>query len=121
MKSASTRVRRIGNRNRYPSRNEFIGPYPFVSIEPPSRIDKDAKEARNRRIFEMWMACHTDAKIDFRGDNKWPELRKSERDDIAAAAAPSRVSRPKGRYKNARFQYPDAICGYRGARNGCNL
>ncbi len=22
------------------------------------RIDKDAKDARNRKIFEMWMACH---------------------------------------------------------------
>ena len=28
-----------------------------------SRIDKDAKEARNRRIFEMWMACHTQDQI----------------------------------------------------------
>ena len=28
-----------------------------------SRIDKDAKEARNRRIFEMWMACHTQEQI----------------------------------------------------------
>ena len=24
-----------------------------------SRIDKDAKEARNKRIFEMWLACWT--------------------------------------------------------------
>lgn len=24
-----------------------------------SRIDKDSKDARNKRIFEMWMACHT--------------------------------------------------------------
>jgi hypothetical protein len=24
-----------------------------------SRIDKDSKEERNRRIFDMWMACHT--------------------------------------------------------------
>jgi DNA-binding XRE family transcriptional regulator len=27
------------------------------------RIDKDAKEARNRRIFEMWMACSTQEEI----------------------------------------------------------
>lgn len=28
-----------------------------------SRMDKDAKEARNRRIFEMWMACYTQQEI----------------------------------------------------------
>lgn len=28
-----------------------------------SRIDKDAKEARNRRIFELWLACWTDEEI----------------------------------------------------------
>ena len=28
-----------------------------------SRMDKDAKEARNRRIFEMWMACATQEEI----------------------------------------------------------
>lgn len=28
-----------------------------------SHIDKDAKEARNRRIFEMWLACHTQEEI----------------------------------------------------------
>jgi hypothetical protein len=28
-----------------------------------SRIDKDAKEARNKRIFDMWMACHTQEEI----------------------------------------------------------
>jgi DNA-binding CsgD family transcriptional regulator len=28
-----------------------------------SRIDKDSKEARNRRIFDMWMACHTQEEI----------------------------------------------------------
>jgi hypothetical protein len=28
-----------------------------------SRIDKDSKEARNKRIFEMWMACHTQQEI----------------------------------------------------------
>ena len=28
-----------------------------------SRIDKDAKEARNRRIFEMWMAWHQQEQI----------------------------------------------------------
>lgn len=28
-----------------------------------SRMDKDSKEARNRRILEMWMACHTQEEI----------------------------------------------------------
>ncbi len=28
-----------------------------------SRIDKDSKEARNKRIFEMWMACYTQEEI----------------------------------------------------------
>jgi hypothetical protein len=30
---------------------------PAQNIIP--RIDKDAKAARNRKIFEMWLACHT--------------------------------------------------------------
>lgn len=28
-----------------------------------SRIDKDTRAARNKRIFEMWLACHTQAEI----------------------------------------------------------
>lgn len=28
-----------------------------------SRVDKDAKEARNKRIFDMWMACYTQQEI----------------------------------------------------------
>ncbi len=28
-----------------------------------SRIDKDSKEARNKRIFGLWMACHTQEEI----------------------------------------------------------
>lgn len=28
-----------------------------------SRIDKDTKEARDRRIFELWLACHTQEEI----------------------------------------------------------
>ena len=28
-----------------------------------SRIDKDAKEAQNRRIFDMWLACLTQEEI----------------------------------------------------------
>lgn len=28
-----------------------------------SHIDKDAKEARNKRIFEMWLACYTQEEI----------------------------------------------------------
>lgn len=28
-----------------------------------SRMDKDAKEARNRRIFEMWLACYSQQEI----------------------------------------------------------
>jgi len=27
------------------------------------RIDKDTKEARNRKIFDMWLACHTQQEI----------------------------------------------------------
>jgi predicted transcriptional regulator len=26
-------------------------------------MDKDAKEARDRRIFELWLACHTQQEI----------------------------------------------------------
>jgi C4-dicarboxylate-specific signal transduction histidine kinase len=28
-----------------------------------SRIDKDTKEARDQRIFDLWMACHTQEEI----------------------------------------------------------
>lgn len=28
-----------------------------------SRIDKDSKEARNQRIFDLWMSCHTQQEI----------------------------------------------------------
>jgi transposase len=28
-----------------------------------SRIDKDSKEARNRRIFDMWLACDSGSEI----------------------------------------------------------
>ena len=28
-----------------------------------SRVDKDAKEARDRRIFDMWLACYTNVEI----------------------------------------------------------
>ena len=28
-----------------------------------SRIDKDAKEARNKRIFDLWLACYTQEEI----------------------------------------------------------
>ena len=28
-----------------------------------SSIDKDAKEARDRRIFDLWLACHTQEEI----------------------------------------------------------
>ena len=28
-----------------------------------SRVDKDAKEARNKRIFDMWLACYTQQEI----------------------------------------------------------
>jgi ParB-like chromosome segregation protein Spo0J len=33
-----------------------------------SRIDKDTKEERNRRIFELWMACYTQEEIAQRED-----------------------------------------------------
>jgi len=28
-----------------------------------SRVDKDAKEARNKRIFDLWLACWTQQEI----------------------------------------------------------
>ena len=28
-----------------------------------SRVDKDAKEARNKRIFDLWLACYTQQEI----------------------------------------------------------
>jgi len=28
-----------------------------------SRIDKDSKESRNKRIFDLWLACHTQEEI----------------------------------------------------------
>jgi hypothetical protein len=28
-----------------------------------SRIDKDSREARNKRIFDLWMACYTQEEI----------------------------------------------------------
>jgi hypothetical protein len=28
-----------------------------------SRVDKDSREARDRKIFEMWMACYTQFEI----------------------------------------------------------
>jgi len=28
-----------------------------------SRIDKDSKEARNKRIFDLWLACYTQKEI----------------------------------------------------------
>ena len=33
-----------------------------------SRIDKDAKDARNKRIFELWLSCHTQEEIAERED-----------------------------------------------------
>ena len=28
-----------------------------------SRIDKDSKDARNKRIFDLWLSCHTQEEI----------------------------------------------------------
>ena len=28
-----------------------------------SRVDKDAKEARDKRIFDLWLACYTQQEI----------------------------------------------------------
>ena len=60
-----------------------------------SRIDKDAKEARNRRIFEMWMACATLEEIGKREDltgqavglllKEMADLPKLSKSDKAAA------------------------------------
>ena len=36
-----------------------------------SRIDKDAKESRDKRIVDMWLACHTEQEIaDLNGIHK---------------------------------------------------
>jgi hypothetical protein len=60
-----------------------------------SRVDKDAKEARNRRIFAMWLACYTQEEIakaenisrdrvtDIVGENA--DLRKLPKSDLADA------------------------------------
>ena len=31
----------------------------YADVVGRDGIDKDAKEARNKQIFEMWLACHT--------------------------------------------------------------
>ena len=33
-----------------------------------TRIDKDSKDARNKRIFDVWMACYTQEEIAERED-----------------------------------------------------
>lgn len=40
------------------------------------RIDKDSKEARDRRIFEMWMACYTQEQIAEREDLGQPQVQE---------------------------------------------
>lgn len=52
-------------------------------------FDKDAKEARNKRIFDLWMSCHTQEEIAEREDctketvsqicQKMAELPKSDK------------------------------------------
>jgi transcriptional regulator with XRE-family HTH domain len=41
-----------------------------------SRIDKDAKEARNKRIFEMWLACWTQEEIAERVGLSQPQVKE---------------------------------------------
>jgi len=41
-----------------------------------SRVDKDSKDARNKRIFELWLACYTDAEIAAQTDLSEEGVRK---------------------------------------------
>jgi hypothetical protein len=42
---------------------QFLAHRLETAIAGLSRIDKDAKEKRNERIFDLWMACYTQAEI----------------------------------------------------------
>jgi hypothetical protein len=60
-----------------------------------SRIDKDAKEARNRRIFNLWLTCYTQEEIAEKENlprstvetvlTEIADLQKSSKSDRAAA------------------------------------
>ena len=60
-----------------------------------SRIDKDSKEARNKRIFALWLACHTQQEIAEQCDcsripveevlNESADLQKYSKSDQSAA------------------------------------
>jgi len=41
-----------------------------------SRVDKDSKEARNKRIFDMWLACYTGVEIAEANDLSEKEIGK---------------------------------------------
>ena len=42
-----------------------------------SRIDKDAKEASDKKTFELWLGCHTQAEIAEAVGVKQPEVNKT--------------------------------------------
>ena len=42
-----------------------------------SRIDKDSKEARDKKIFDLWLACYTQEEIAEQCDCSQPEVAKS--------------------------------------------
>jgi hypothetical protein len=60
-----------------------------------SRIDKDAKAARDRRIFDLWLACYTEREIARRENvspgqihdicSEFPDLEKTSKPHRAAA------------------------------------
>ena len=52
------------------------------------RIDKDAKEARNKRIFDMWLACHTQQEIADAEGIRWPAVDNIEEDLLPLAILP---------------------------------
>jgi hypothetical protein len=53
----------ITSRSRSQRRPGAIGRHFKRRVEWLSRKDKGAKEARDKRIFEMWLACHTQQEI----------------------------------------------------------
>ena len=41
-----------------------------------SRIDKDSKDARNKRIFDLWLSCHTQEEIAERENVSQPQVKE---------------------------------------------
>ncbi len=59
-----------------------------------SRIDKDAKEARNKRIFAAWLACHTQEEIGEREGVSHPAVNAilSEMADLPKLTKPEQAA-----------------------------